>query len=127
MILLLIKLNHIKTFFTHSQLLKMILEKNKIQACYDKIRPKQPRRLKEWNKHVTMDMRSYLIEKILDSLISIDNMMVKDFGMDKLISFASRLEGEIYDEAQEQNEYFHLVALKTFEFTKELINERTLS
>ena len=61
---------------------------------------------KEWQKHIVQDMRNYLVQKIITTLVAIvDRETINDERMVCLKNYARCVENEIFETANNREEY----------------------
>ncbi|CAF2767738.1 unnamed protein product [Rotaria sp. Silwood2] len=76
---------------------------------------------KEWQRHITQEMRHHLVQKIITALTPItDTGAMDDERIIKLVNYARRIESETYEIANNQEEYFHILAEKIYKIQNEL-------
>ncbi|CAF3384931.1 unnamed protein product [Rotaria sp. Silwood2] len=76
---------------------------------------------KEWQRCITQEMRHHLVQKIITTLTPItDTGTMDDERIIKLANYARRIESETYETANNQEEYFHILAEKNYKTQKEL-------
>ncbi|CAF3801275.1 unnamed protein product [Rotaria sordida] len=78
---------------------------------------------KEWQKYITQEMRQHLVQKIIAALMPTTYTNdVHDEHINNLTNYARRLENEIFEIADSQEQYFHKLAEKIYKLQKELEN-----
>ncbi|CAF2677876.1 unnamed protein product [Rotaria sp. Silwood2] len=76
---------------------------------------------KEWQRHVTQEMRQHLVQKIITELLPITNTgAIRDTSIINLADYARYLENETFEIANSHEEYFHKLAEKIYKLQKEL-------
>ncbi len=70
-------------------------------------------------------MRKHLIQKIIQTIFPTpDENTYKDARMSSLVQYAYRTEYEMYEQAKDQEDYFHLLAERIYKIQKELEEKR---
>ena len=87
--------------------------------------PRPPTQQKSWHEKITTEMRKSLIKKIAQTIYPTnDENTYRDPRMSNLIQYAYRTEYEMYEQARDQEEYFHLLAERIYKIQKELEEKR---
>lgn len=82
--------------------------------------PDMPRQSKPWHAKITTDMRRHLIQKIVHTMFPThDPKIYNDNRLGNLFNYAVRIEGEMYDAAQDSENYFHLLAERIYRIQRE--------
>ncbi len=82
-----------------------------IQTVNTVIEPKHPKVNKPWHDNINTDIRKHLIQKIIQSIFPTqDPNIYRDPRLSNLVNYAIRTECEMYEQAKDQEEYFHLLA-----------------
>ena len=89
--------------------------------------PQQPTVSKSWHEKITPEMRKHLVQKIAQTIIPTTQTTedtLKDKRMISLLEYASKTEFEMYEQAKDQEEYFHLLAERIYKIQKDLEDRR---
>lgn len=82
--------------------------------------PQQPSIHKAWHENITNEMRKHLVQKIIQTIFPTqDHNIYKDPRLANLVGYAVKTECEMYEQAKDQEEYFHLLAERIYKIQKE--------
>ena len=82
--------------------------------------PQPPQVHKPWHDNITNEMRKHLVQKIIQTIFPTqDHNIYRDPRLSNLVGYAVKTECEMYEQAKDQEEYFHLLAERIYKIQKE--------
>ena len=90
--------------------------------------PQQPRVNKPWHENINTEMRKHLVQKIIQTIFPTqDHNIYRDPRLSNLVNYAIKTECEMYEQAKDQEEYFHLLAERIYKIQKEFEDKQRMS
>ena len=90
--------------------------------------PQQPRVNKPWHEKINTEMRKHLVQKIIQTIFPTqDHNIYRDPRLSNLVNYAIKTECEMYEQAKDQEEYFHLLAERIYKIQKEFEDKQRMS
>ena len=99
----------------HNQYLMAVLRKEGVE---------RPSAHKEWHEQVKENVRCLLVYKLVETIFPNPDQVMKDKRLDNLIAYAKRVEVEMYDTAENKEDYFLRLAQKIYRIQKEIEDKR---
>jgi len=92
------------------------------------LNPQQPRIVKPWHENINNEMRKHLVQKIIQTIFPThDHNIYRDPRLSNLVNYAIKTECEMYEQAKDQEEYFHLLAERIYKIQKEFEDKQRMS
>ena len=91
------------------------LNLKKMSSTLNFIEPQQSQINKQWHENINNEMRKHLVKKIIQTIFpTYDHNIYSDPRLSNLVKYAIKTECEMYEQAQDQEEYFHLLAERIY-------------
>ncbi len=92
------------------------------------IESQQSRIHKQWHENINNEMRKHLVQKIIQTIFPThDHNIYRDPRLSNLVNYAIKTECEMYEQAKDQEEYFHLLAVRIYRIQKEFEERQRMS
>lgn len=90
------------------------------------LKPNNIGTIKPWHDCINQEMRKHLIRKMIQSIIHChdESSQKQSDAISRITDFAKKVEREIYENAVDLDQYFHLIAQKIYKIQKEIEEKR---
>ncbi|KAK7096826.1 hypothetical protein V1264_003884 [Littorina saxatilis] len=85
----------------------------------------QPTTRKDWHAQVKQDLRCHAVSRIICAIFPKPKPeSLRDIRMNNIVAYARKVEGDMYETANDKGEYFHLLAEKFSKIRRGMIQMR---
>ncbi|KAM3843743.1 uncharacterized protein M6D78_001915 [Vipera latastei] len=82
---------------------------------------------KDWYENTDQDLRDYVVQRLVHAIFPAPDLAVlKDHQVEKVVSYAKKVEGDVYQSTNHWDVYCCLIMVKLFRIEKELREKRAL-
>ncbi|KAG8127250.1 hypothetical protein E2320_014183 [Naja naja] len=82
---------------------------------------------KDWYENTDQDLRDYVVQRLVHAIFPTPDLaLLKDHQVEKVVSYAKKVEGDVYQSTNHWDVYCCLIMVKLFKIEKELREKRAL-